>query len=169
MTRTATQLSRGRHSLRAATIAMLIALIVATGSGTAYAYWSTQTAHSGSAVAGVALPMPATMTCQNMSIILVSVARVSWAAVPGATGYRVVVSRASGGTSTTINQTGTSIDLSSGVLGDLLTGLLAPSVLTVRVYPTYSAGAGIWVSANSRAWTANATALPIGTTCRGAA
>ena len=148
-------------------IAGLVAGVLLAGSSSASGHWSVSNTHAGTSVAGYAAPAPATMTCANQSILLVSVARVSWTAVAGSTGYRVVVARASGGTPRTIDQTATSIDLSSGVLGDLLTGLLAPTILTVTVAPTYNAGGGIWVSPNTRGHQANATVLPIGTTCRG--
>ena len=153
-----------RHRSRIV-IAGLVAGILFAGSASASAYWSASNTHAGTSVAGYTAAAPTTISCVNQSILLVSVARVSWTSVAGATGYRVVVTRASGGTPVTVDQTATSIDLSSGVLGDLLTGLLAPTVLTVRVAPTFSAGNGIWVSSNSKAHTANAAVLPIGTTC----
>ena len=157
---------RRRYRWRIA-IAAVLAGVVMAGSSSASGYWSVSNTHTGTSVARYSAPAPATMTCTNQSILLIAVARVSWAAVAGATGYRVVVARASGGTPKTIDQTTTSIDLSSGVLGDLLTGLLTPTTLTVTVAPTYSAGAGLWVSANTRAYQANAAVLPIGTTCKG--
>ena len=159
----------GRPSL-VAVIVLTFAVLVSAG-GTAHAYWSARSAHTGTAAAGLTLPAPATMVCINQNIALVgSVARVSWDAVAGATGYRVVVTRASGGTPFQVDQPGTSIDLSSGVLGDLLGGLLAGTVLTVRVSPIYAQGAsGTWVSSNSRAYQVTTTVLPIGTVCRGPA
>lgn len=156
----------GGRRIRIGIISTLLAAFVAGGGGAAHAFWSAQTTHTGTSIAGLSLPAPASISCANQSIVLVAVARVSWAAVPGATGYRVVVTRASGGTPVVIDQTATAINLSSGVLGDLLTGLLAPTTLTVRVFPTYSSGSsGLWVSSTSRAHTASATILPIGTTC----
>lgn len=156
---------RGRR-IRVGIISALLITLVGGGGGAAHAFWSAQTTHTGTSTAGVSLPAPASTSCQNQTLLLVAVARVSWPAVPGATGYRVVVTRASGGTPVVIDQTATAINLSSGVLGDLLTGLLAPTTLTVRIFPTYSSGSsGLWVSPNSRAHTANAAVLPIGTTC----
>lgn len=145
--------------------AALLAAVLLAGSSSASAYWSVSNTHTGTATAGYTAPAPTTMSCTNQSVVLVAVARVSWTAVNGATGYRVVVTRASGGVPVTRDVTTTSIDLSSGVLGDLLTGLLTPTVLTVRVAPIYNTGNGIWVSPNSRSYTANASAVPIGTTC----
>ncbi|MGW8483479.1 hypothetical protein ACWGJP_10080 [Microbacterium sp. NPDC055903] len=157
--------SRGFARLRLAVAALAIGGLLCVAPSPAIARWSASSTHTGSALAGITLSASTTISCVNQSIILVSVARVSWTAVTGATGYRVVVTRSSDGTSTTRDQTTTSIDLSSGVLGDLLTGLLAPSALTVRVYPLVNNGNGAWVSPNSRAFGANATVLPIGTTC----
>ncbi|MGM1016559.1 MAG: hypothetical protein ACQEW8_03370 [Actinomycetota bacterium] len=152
--------------VRIGLVSALLVALMAGGGGAAHAFWSAQSTHTGTSTAGLSLPAPASTSCQNQSLLLVAVARVSWAAVPGATGYRVVITRASGGTPVVVNQTATAINLSSGVLGDLLTGLLAPTTLTVRIFPTYSSGSsGLWVSPNSRAHTANAAVLPIGTTC----
>lgn len=149
--------------------AVAIAALLLATPGSAHAYWSASTTHTGTSTAGISLPAPSSTSCQNLSIILVSVARVSWPAVTGATGYRVIVTRASGGAPQTIDVTSPSIDMSSGVLGDLLTGLLAPTDLVATVHPTFSAGSGIWVSPNSRGHRVRAAVLPIGTTCLGPA
>lgn len=160
---------RARRALGPVLGGMLIAGLLAAGGGTAYAYWSAQASHAGSAPAELSLPAPATMSCTNTGI-LTSTARVSWSPVTGATGYRVTVTRASGGTPVQVDQPGTSVDLNTGLLGGLLTGLLAPTDLTVRVAPLYAAGdSGAWVSPNTRAYVASARLLPIGTTCKGPA
>ncbi|WP_243225940.1 hypothetical protein [Microbacterium sp. CIAB417] len=90
----------------------------------------------------------------------------TWANVTGANRYRVVISRADG-TSTAVVLSTNSIALNQGLLGDLLSGLLSPTTLTVRVYPAYenSATSGLWTSTSSRAYTATSVLLPIGTTC----
>jgi hypothetical protein len=145
---------------------VLALALLMSGGGIAQAYWSSARTQVGSSIAAVSLPAPATVGCTNQSILLVSVAKVSWSAVPGAGGYRVTVTRASGGTPLVIDQTATSIDLSTGVLGDLLSGLLSPTVLTVKVQPYQDAGAGgRWVSSSFVPAQANARLLPIGTTC----
>lgn len=157
---------RGKRNARL-WIALALAVTMAmVGGGVAQAYWSASRTHVGSSVATAGLAAPATIGCENRSIVLAAVARVSWVEVAGADGYRVTVTRASGGTPFVIDQTTRSIDLSTGVLGDLLSGLLAPTVLTVKVQAYRDAGAGgRWVSDSSVTAQARAALLPIGTTC----
>lgn len=153
--------------VRGALIGLLVVALLFGGGSAAYAYWSASNAHAGSAIARVDLPQPASISCQNQGLWpLATFARVSWAQVPGADGYLVVVTRASGGAPFEQYQTSRQIDLTEGVLGDLLSGLLNPTTLTVRVYPAINAGTGgIWESPNTVAHTASAVLLPIGSTC----
>jgi len=155
---------RRRPRVRFAAALALIATLV--GGSAAQAYWSASRTHVGSSVATAALAAPETIGCANMSIVLVSVARISWSAVSSASGYRVTVTRASGGTPFVIDQSSRSIDLSTGVLGDLLSGLLAPTTFTVQIQAYRDAGAGgRWLSDSTVTSSANARVLPIGTTC----
>ncbi|MFB7252284.1 hypothetical protein [Microbacterium sp. NPDC056234] len=155
-----------RRSRSRIMLAGLLAGVVLAGSSTASAYWSASNTHTGTSVAGYTAPAPATMTCANSGLPpLTQTATVSWSTVAGANRYNVVISRTGGASTTNVVST-TSARLDSGLLGNLLTGLLAPTTLTVRVFPAYVNGSsGLWISPNSRAYTATSVLLPIGTTC----
>lgn len=162
-------ISQTRVRMRTALITLLVAICCIVGGGVAHAYWSASHTHVGTSTAGALLPAPDSITCRNQSIVLIAVAEISWTAVTDASGYRVTVTRASGGATFTTHLDGednTSIDLSTGVLGDLLTGLLAPTLLTVTVTPYLDAGSGgRWLGPDSVSSTASARLLPIGTLC----
>ena len=150
----------------AAAVALCAIALPSADPPNARAECSASRTHVGVATASAGLPAPSSISCKNQGIILTSVARVSWAEVPSAHGYRVTVTRTTGGTAFVIDQTALSIDLSTGVLGGLLSGLLSPTTLTVTVQPYREAGSGgRWVSAASVSAAARAAVLPIGTTC----
>lgn len=147
-------------------IAGLVAGVLLAGASSASGYWSVSNTHAGTSIAGYTAPAPATMTCANSGLPpLTQTATMTWSAVAGANRYNVVISRADGVSTTTVLTT-TSVALNGGLLGNLLSGLLAPTTLTVRVYPAYVNGSnGLWISPSSRAYTATSVLLPIGTTC----
>ena len=149
-----------------AAVSLLTAFLIAGGSS-ANAYWSVSATHAGSATAQLTLPAPTTMSCSNSGLPpLLQTATLSWSTVTGANRYNLVATRADGTSSTAVLTTN-SAALTNGLLGNLLSGLLAPTTLTVRVYPAYenSTASGLWISPNSKGYTATSVLLPIGTTC----
>lgn len=171
-------MSMSKQSRRTIRISMTLMLVGALLGGglSASAYWSSESTHTGSAVAGVDLPAPATMGCTTSGLpIVLQTATVRWSKVDGASGYQVTVTRDTGGAaySAYYADNGAADDrkiaLTTGVLGDLLSGLLNPAILTVTVAPAYRASGGTWTSPHVKSYQANAVLLPIGTTCRGPA
>jgi hypothetical protein len=138
----------GRRPRARAAVAIGLACALAIPAPAAWAYWSTtNTVSTTLNAASLATPVA---TCQSMTPSgQTPYARVSWAAVAGATSYTVTVRNAANTTSATLaaSTTATSIDVNAGLLGGLvgtlLTLLLGGQSLYVVVRANHTSG---WTS-----------------------
>ncbi|MCW2164674.1 hypothetical protein B0I12_001809 [Microbacterium hydrothermale] len=135
---------RGRGSLLLAVLA-LIAVIVVPGTGPAAAAWQVSVPVPSFTLSAGSLTAPAA-TCQTTTSSPPA-ARISWPAVDGATGYRVVLANTvtSSTAELAANQPETSYDVTGSTLSNLL--LVLGSLLTGgSVYVTVTALNQGWIS-----------------------
>ncbi len=138
---------RARGSLLVGAIAIL-AIIVAPETSPAAAAWQVSAPAPTFALSVGTLAAPAA-TCQTTTASPPA-ARISWPAVDGATGYRVVLGNTVNSSTSVLaaNQPGTSYDVTGSTLGNLLT-LLGSLLTGGSVHVTVTALSQGWSSSPS--------------------
>ncbi len=139
---------RGRGSLLLAVLA-LIAVIVVPGTGPAAAAWQVSVPAPSFTLSAGSLTAPAA-TCQTTTSSPPA-ARISWPAVDGATGYRVVLANTVNTSTATLatNQPETSYDVTGSTLNNLLLLVLGNLLAGGSVYVTVTAVNQDWSSSPS--------------------
>lgn len=153
-----------RHHARRRRLYVAAALTGALAVGApvgAAAYWQYTASAPAPAVSGATLA-PTTLTCTSIpaGFLTVGIARLTWTAVPGATGYTVSLRTASGSSSavvTTVAAPATTYDLQGNLLvglGAVISALLGGEPVYAVVTPVNNlGGAGnTWSGPESNMW-----------------
>ncbi|MFN3948260.1 hypothetical protein [Microbacterium sp.] len=137
-----------RASLALVAAAALASALVAPP---ATAAWQVSTTVSITPLTAGVLAAPAA-TCRTITTGT-PLARISWPAVTGATGYRVVIGNTTNTTTRVLvdDQPGLSYDVTGTLLLTLLTSVLGNLLTGGTVYVTVTARTGAWTSAPSAA------------------
>jgi hypothetical protein len=149
-------------------LAVIVATVLTLGvPASSWAYWRATAPEVTATLSAGTVAAPSGISCTTVGGTLSRSAQVSWPAVAGAASYRVTIANASGTTSAQQTVTSPTITITQGLLGDLLSGLIATLLggnpLYVSVETVHTSG---WISPTHTARQAvSQTLLPVGVKC----
>lgn len=135
---------RARRATLALTMAALVTLAVPAS---AHAYWIASAPALSAQLDTAEVASPTSVSCSSSGVLTNRRANVTWAAVPDAASYNVIISSPDGTVSGHANTSNTSIALTGTLLNNLLGGLIAvlfgSGTATVSIETVHTSG---WVS-----------------------